>query len=208
MSELSGRACTRPDRTERRAAPQGFPVLTGGYLVHSHLGFLPPSSFYDMLEQSIEMYDRLSIEGFFVFAGSALQTMNASEWAAYDMPAQLHERYFQWLGSARVSVVTEQTTMENGSAAAAGTVAVEGAVVTVVYDGSTAVTRKQVGVAGSSGDSVSFGGWVGKGKPAPHTVSVTAAGYEDASARVQLQARQTVDVSITLKKKTQELALH
>ena len=61
-----------------------------------------------MLQQSIELYDRRSIEGFFVFSGSALHAMNASEWAAYDLPGHLHRSYFPWLGSARVSVVTEQ----------------------------------------------------------------------------------------------------
>ena len=78
---------------------------------------------------------------------------------------------------------------------------VRGAVVTVAYDGTTAVTRKQVGVAGSSSNSIWFGGWIGKRKLTPHSVSVKVAGYEDATAQVQLQAGQTVDVSIKLKKK-------
>ena len=61
--------------------------------------------------------------------------------------------------------------------------------------------RKQAGVAGSSSNSISFGGWIGKRKLTPHSVFVTMAGYEDATAQVQLQAGQTVDVSIKLKKK-------
>lgn len=39
----------------RRKLPPAFPLLTGAYLTHSRIGWLPPASFYDMLAQSIEL---------------------------------------------------------------------------------------------------------------------------------------------------------
>ena len=76
-----------------------------------------------------------------MFAGSSLQQMNASEWGAYALPAHLHKSYFPWLGAARVVVTAVG---ERG-----GDVAVENAVVRVVYNGSTAVTRKQTRACGT-----------------------------------------------------------
>eukprot|EP01052_Picozoa_sp_SAG31_P044151 SAG31_NODE_7596_length_1644_cov_1.820712_2_plen_227_part_01 len=170
----------------RHNLPPAFPILTGGYLIHSRIGWLPPPSFYDMLSQSIELYDRNEIEGFFVFAGNALQGMNATEWQAYNLPAHLKHSYFPWLGSATVSVTAAvgEGTNTDGNA---GATPVADAAVTVVWNGSTAVTRKQTG-AGAQGNTVSFGGWVGKSKRAAHTIFVSAVGYEDATATVQLKA--------------------
>lgn len=168
----------------RAQLPTNFPILTGGYLIHSRIGWLPPSSFYDMLSQSIELYDAAEIEGFFVFSGSALQTMNTSEWELYNIPEHLEKLYFPWMGSATVSV------REAGRKDRP----ISDAIVTVKYNGTTAVTRKKAGASG-----VSFGGWVGKHSPVVHTISVTAAGYKNISTQVQLKAQQTVSVVVDMK---------
>jgi hypothetical protein len=194
-------------RQLRKNLPPAFPVLTGGYLIHSHIGWLPPPSFYDMLSQSIELYDRNEIGGFFVFAGNALRTMNATEWKAYDLSARLSQSYFPWLGNATVTVTAADENDGEGLAQIRPAVAVEAAVVTVVWNDSsttgvgagTAVTRKQTSADGS----ISFGGWIGKSQLAKHGVFVSAAGYEDATATVQLKAGQTVSLSVKLKKKNE-----
>ena len=43
---------------------------------------------------------------------------------------------------------------------------------------------------------MSFGGWVGRGRRVPHEVSVSAAGYEDAVAHVQLEAGASLAATI------------
>jgi hypothetical protein len=166
--------------------PANFPVLTGGYLIHSRIGWLPPASFYDTLSQSIDLYDTNQIEGFFVFSGSSLQAMNASEWQDFDLPNHLQRTYFPYLGTATVSVTGSCKNAEDP---------VTQAVVTALYNGSTAVSRK---VTSASNGVVSFGGWTGKSRRVPHTVTVSAPGCSTVTKEVQLQPGQSVSVAIKL----------
>jgi alpha-galactosidase len=173
--------------------PENFPVLTGGYLIHSRIGWLPPASFYDTLSQSIDLYDTNQIEGFFVFSGSSLQAMNASEWQNFDLPNHLQRTYFPYLGTATVSVTGTGKNAET---------AVAQAVVTALYNGSTAVARK---VTSASSRAVSFGGWTGKSQKVPHTVTVSAPGYGSVTKEVQLQAGRSVSIVIKLVPSASEL---
>ena len=170
----------------RSNLPPNFPVITGGYLIHSRIGWLPPASFYDTLLQSIDLYDTNQIEGFFVFAGSSLQAMNASEWRDFDLPNHLQRSYFPYLGTATVSVTGADKGAEEP---------VTQAVVTALYNGSTAVARK---VTGGPGGSVSFGGWTGKSQRVPHSVTVSAPGYDSVTKEVQLQPGRSVSVVVKL----------
>ena len=144
----------------RSMVPQDFPIFTGGYITYSSIGWTEPEPFYDILSQSIALYDTNLIQGFYVFAGSVLQDMNSSLWKDWDLPGHLQQSYFPHLGKAHVTVSA------TGSA-------VPKAIATVVYNGTTHVTRKETTETGT----FSFGGWTGKEKDAPHTVTVVADGF-------------------------------
>ena len=166
----------------RRLLPSNFPIFTGGYVTYSSIGWIEPAPFYDLLSQSISMYDSNDIQGFYTFAGSVLQQMNSSLWKQWDLPGHLEKSYFPHLGSAHVEV-------------SSGGVPVAKAIATVHYNRTTHVTRKETDESGA----FQFGGWVGVRQAAPHTVTVVAAGFETTTAVVQLKAGTTVDVSIKLK---------
>ena len=174
----------------RKVLPAHFPIFTGGYLDHSRIGWLPPASFYDMLTQSIDMYEQTTVQGFFIFSGSALHDMNASTWKAFDIPTHLEALYFPHLGSAVVSV-SDATT---GAAVA-------DADVTVVYEGSTHVTHKSTSGSGQIG----FGGWVGRraAKPSDYTITVSAPGHKAQTVPAQLKAGETTEIKVHL---SQELS--
>ena len=59
-------------KAQERMAPAALPLYTGGYLLYSSTGWLSPGPFYDLLNQSIKMYDDGRVHGFYVFAGNAL----------------------------------------------------------------------------------------------------------------------------------------
>ena len=130
------------------------------------------------------MYDDGRVQGFFIFAGSVLKSMNSSLWQEWDLPGHLEMDYSPHLGTATVAVTTaEQQKIANATA-------------TVVYGSATHVTRKAVGADGS----FTFGGWVGKKTKTPHTVTVVAAGYRTASAAVQLEAGKTVRATVEVQR--------
>jgi len=168
----------------RAIVPRDFPVFTGGYITYSSIGWTEPAPFYDLLRQSVDMYDDGRVQGFFLFAGSVLKSMNSSLWQEWDLPGQLEMDYFPHLGTATVAVTTtEQQKIANATA-------------TVVYGSATHVTRKAVGADGS----FTFGGWVGKKAKTPHTVTVAAAGFRTASAAVQLEAGKTVRATVKMQR--------
>lgn len=139
------------------------------------------------------MYDDGTIQGFFLFAGSVLKDMNSSLWKSWDLPGHLEKEYFPYLGSATVTVTSSDNmldeTLSKASKAAPNATAV------VVFGGATHVTRKAINADGS----FTFGGWVGKKKKTPHTVKVTAVGYQNAVATIQLEAGKTVQVAVKMK---------
>jgi hypothetical protein len=71
---------------------------------------------------------------------------------------------------------------------------VVGAVATVSYGGGSEVTRKLTSAAGG----FSFGGWAGRAAPTPHTVYITAGGYDAASALVQLVGKRRTPLEVHL----------
>ena len=161
------------------------PILTGGYLTHSHTGWLAPAPFYDLLHQSIDLYAAGTAQGFFVFAGTSLHAMNASLWAEWALPSRLQSAYFSLLGSAAVTIVDAATGEP-----------VVGALVNVTFGAATHVTSKRSGHDGTVG----FGGWAGASAslvPA-HIVRVSAAGFESQTAGVTLQAGATVKTRVAL----------
>ena len=74
--------------------------------------------------------------------------------------------------------------------------AIPGSSVTVSYNLSTAVTRKRTDTNGVA----RFGGWVGRARRVPHSLEVSAEGFVDASATVQLQPGKLTSVSVMLKR--------
>ncbi len=169
----------------RQKVPASFPIFTGGYVTYSSIGWTEPAPFYNLLEQSVDLYDRNLIQGYYVFAGSVLSSMNASLWESWDMEAKLSASYFPWQGSATISVLD---TNENP---------VSGAIAVVQYNSTTHVTRKHT----DSHGKFSFGGWTGKARPAAHTVVVSAPGYEQGSATVQLKATgQPIQLALHLQR--------
>ena len=169
----------------RAIVPRDFPVFTGGYITYSSIGWTEPAPFYDLLRQSVDMYDDGRVQGFFLFAGSVLKSMNSSLWQKWDLPGHLEMDYFPHLGTATVAVTTDGHELNVANATA-----------TVVYGSATHVTRKAVGADGS----FTFGGWVGKKTKTPHTVTVAAAGYRTASAAVQLEAGKTVRATVEVQR--------
>lgn len=165
---------------------RSFSIFTGGYLTYSTTGWLPPRPFYELLNTSLELYDASQIAGFFVFAGSVLSKMNHSLWQTWDLPGHLQRHYQPWLGSAVVTVLDRTTSRPLA------------AVVTVAFDNVSHVTRKNSTVA--AGGRVAFDGWAGRHEPKPQTVRVAAVGYESASVELQLQAQQTVSVTVRMER--------
>ena len=173
----------------RAMVPPSMPVFTGGYITYSTAkDSLTPGPFYDLLAQSVDLYDANVVQGVYIFAGSVLQAKSSSWWQRWDLPGHLQRSYFPFLG--RASITVRDATSQS---------AVDNSVVTVVYNGSTHVTRKRTDAMGVA----RFGGWVGKARRAPHTVSVAAPGYEEARLDVQLRAGETVSVSLKLVKSLQ-----
>jgi hypothetical protein len=91
----------------RTLVPPEFPIFTGGYITYSSIGWTEPAPFYDLLAQSVDLYDTNVIQGFYAFAGSVLQDMNSSLWQAWDLPGHLGDLYFPHLGRAHVTVTAE-----------------------------------------------------------------------------------------------------
>ena len=147
-----------------------LPVFTGAYVTYSSIGWTKPAEFYQLLAQSIDLYDQGLVQGFFVFAGSVLQKMNASLWAAWDIPGFLDREYQPYLGSA---IVTARDANSGEM--------IESAVGTVYYRDVTHVTTKRVGKSGFH-----FGGWAGRKNPISHTVVLQAPGYATLAHPLQI----------------------
>jgi hypothetical protein len=185
QGSLHGTLTALVGKVRSRVGPT-MPIFTGAYLLHSHTGWLPPAPFYDMLEQSVALYDDNRAQGFYIFAGNQLSRMNRTQWESWRLPAKLHHSTHAWLGDAHVHVRD-----------AASGEPISGALVHAAYNGSTHVTSKRTSVVGV----MSFGGWAGKASPASHTLSVTADGYKSARATVQLAGSgRTTRVEVPLKK--------
>ena len=167
-----------------RVAPS-VSVYTGGYLLHSEMGWLRPAPFYDLLRQSLTMYDDNRVQGFYTFAGNALSRMNASLWAEWALPTHLAEMYTPWIGTAMVRVVDAATGH-----------AVSAALIEVWYNVSTLTARKRTDAEGT----MKFGGWCGQAHAVPHTLRASAAGYAGASATVQLERNGVVHAVLRLSK--------
>ena len=156
----------------RQAIGTTLPLYTGGYLTYSSIGYMRPAPFYDLLTQSVAMYDVNQIQGFYVFAGTTLSRMNASVWAEWELPSHLNESLWPWVGGAVVRVLDAATKQP-----------IPGALAVVKYNSSTPVTRKLTTANGS----FSFGGWAGQSRAAPHSVTLSASGYATATSVLQLQ---------------------
>jgi hypothetical protein len=178
LSALVAKARAVTDRIDPH-----FPIFTGGYVTYSSIGWTEPGPFYECLDQSIEMYDRNQIQGFFVFAGSVLRNMNASLWKVWGLPSHLRSAYFPYQGGATVSVVDGKSGKP-----------IEQAIATVVFNETTHVTRRQTSTKGQ----FSFGGWTGKARPATHTINVSAQSYVPAVAKVYLRAGEVISVTVKM----------
>ena len=116
------------------------------------------------------MYDFGQTQGFFLFAGTVLHRMNASLWNSWGLPGMLDRHYQPWLGAVNVSVLDSATQRP-----------IAGAVARVTYNGASHVTRKTT--QNHSGSFV-FGGWAGQSEPAPHTIRISAPGYDEGHGQV------------------------
>ena len=170
----------------RAALGPTFPIYTGGYVTYSSIGWTQPAPFYDLLNQSIALYDANLVSGFFLFAGTVLSKMNASLWREWDLPGHLSP-YFQRLGSAELTV-TDATTQQP----------IRAVVASVSYGPNRAhVTRKLTSATGL----VKFGGWTGRAKPVAHLVQLEAEGYAPLNATVQLEAGATSSIRLAMRPK-------
>lgn len=112
--------------------------------------------------------------------------MNQSEWDTWALPAKLQKEYYPYLGEAEVTVTDAATGK-----------ALKDAAVHVTYGGGAFVTRKLTSAAGS----ISFGGWAGKAKPTPHSLSVSLDGYTTATQTLQINQQGTVKATVSLSKR-------
>lgn len=117
----------------RAMLPPNFPIFTGGYITYSSIGWTEPAPFYDMLAQSVDLYDANVIQGFYLFAGSVLQDMNSSLWNQWDFPGHLRREYFPYLGRATLTVSDSDGPVAN-------------ATVSVVFNGTTHVSDTIVAI--------------------------------------------------------------
>jgi hypothetical protein len=95
----------------------------GSYIEHSCCGFFPPTPFWSMFNQSLDLYDNGNLDGFFVFAGSSIPKLNTSMWNKWDLEATLNKLYYPMLGKAcgiiskpfeNVRIVVTRMTREHG----------------------------------------------------------------------------------------------
>jgi hypothetical protein len=84
----------------------------GSYLTYSSIGWMTPAPFWDLLAQSLPLYDSGQIQGFYVFAGDVISDgadsrshMNTTIWGEFDLENQLTIRVGPYLGSVDVTVV-------------------------------------------------------------------------------------------------------
>ena len=83
------------------------------------------------------------------------------------------------------------------------TSAANGVVANVVYNGTTHVTRKATqrcpGAPDTSPDNwLSFGGWAGVAHPVAHTITVTAAEYQQATVSVTVAKGAVTNVVVRM----------
>ena len=64
-----------------------------------------PEPFWDIISQSIALYDSSVIQGSYIFAGDVLANMNSSLWSAYAFEEHLSREFFPNLGAVDVAVV-------------------------------------------------------------------------------------------------------
>jgi hypothetical protein len=119
-----------------------------------------------------------------VFSGNILETMNRSVWDNWNISGHLDAFYTPYLGTAVVRVLDASTHQP-----------VPNATAVVVYGSSSHVTRKISDFNGS----FSFGGWVGRARPVPHTATVFARGYKTLTkATVAVRARSSTSTVLYL----------
>lgn len=167
-----------------------MPLYTGAYLRHSRTGWLQPGPFVDMLSQSLALYETMLVQGFYLFSGTSLPAMNRSLWEAWGLPSHLQSMYWPWLGAASVAVLDATTAAP-----------ISDALVQVLYNGTTLVTRKLTSAEGT----IAFGGWCGKTQRVPHTVLVNASAYVPITALVQLECGQQTDAIIHMTRRAPPL---
>ena len=118
-----------------------------------------------------------------VFSGNILETMNRTILDKWKISDHLDAFYTPYLGTAMVRVLDASTHQP-----------VPNATAVVVYGSSTHVTRK---ISDSNG-SFSFGGWVGRARPVPHSATVSARGYETLTKVVAVRARRSTSTVLYL----------
>jgi hypothetical protein len=198
VRELRRRATTDWGRP-----PASLPILGGGYLVYSSLGYLPPAAFRSIWEQSVALYDAGELAGFYLFAASAVPGMNASEWREWDLPGLLGETYRPWLGTVCVTVTSSASSAGSlGSAGggSAGDSPVVGATVVAEFmfgqgaSERTFVARKLTGPDGR----VCIDGWAGKVQLRPHALTVSRDGFSKQTVVAQLPRAAAANFTVVL----------
>eukprot|EP00037_Helgoeca_nana_P020522 m.203961 g.203961 ORF g.203961 m.203961 type:complete len:581 (-) comp25298_c0_seq1:111-1853(-) len=186
----------------RANLPLNFPVFAGGYLTYSSIGWMQPEPFYSVLNTSIDLYDSNEIQGFYVFAGTVLSDsnstlkgsrshMNATEWKRWDIGNRLAAVTAPYLGTVDVLVVDEAS------------VPLYGVVGTVVYNGSTHVTRKVTSEAPCvihPAACFSFGGWTGKATARNHTIALSKRGYANLTVAIKVVADAQTPLTLAMTK--------
>ena len=167
---------------------------------------MKPEPFYSVLNTSVTLYDTNLIQGFYVFAGDVISDsnstlkgsrshMNATEWQRWDLGNQIASITSPYLGSVDVYVVDSATGAPLTNAA-----------VSVSYNATTHVTRKVTmalpsgSECATSANCMSFGGWTGKAKSVPHTLSVSMPDYANTTMTVQVVPDKTTTVTVRMSK--------
>lgn len=162
---------------------RSLPIYTGAYLTNSATGLLTPAPAYDMLQQSMELYNSGQVSGFYWFSGTALGALNETDWLRWDLPGWLAANYWPWVSDAKCVVLDAATGKP-----------IRDALAVVWYNGTTLVTRKRSDTTGE----FAFGGWVGKTVPAKYMVEVSAAGYKSSTFTESLKVNATALMQFTL----------
>ena len=169
----------------RALLPPSKTIIAGDYVLYDLPNWEDPQSFYSIMNQSVQLYERGEIEGSFLFAGVwfTAQYMNHSFWDRLQFPRWMDQHYYPHLGAVQGRVTS-----------AGGDAPIAGAVVVAKYKGTQFVTRR---VTDSQG-RFNFSGWAGIAENAPHTLEINASGHQPWSGTVQIKPQSTANVHAQL----------
>lgn len=181
----AAQAYTQDVAALRELLPASKTIIAGDYVLYDLPDWEDPQSFFSIMNQSLQLYDRGEIEGSFLFAGVwfTAQYMNHTFWDRLQLPHWMDKHYYPHLGAVQGVVMSSN-----------GDTPVAGAVVVAKYNGTQFVSRRMTDHQGR----FNFSGWAGIAGDTAHTLEIYDPRHQSWSGAVQIKAQATVNVHAQL----------